>query len=124
VRRKMSKELNEEYEKEMIYGEGIDEEFTTDGELHEEKFLNKTFGYTDTENSFRIEKNGVEYKLIKNIYDEENETEKEEEQKLSLYKDVYLIDENELVYAYDTKYEKLVFLNKENDFKIIYVADE
>ena len=120
----MSKELNEEYEKEMIYGEGIDEEFTTDGELHEEKFLNKTFGYTDTENSFRIEKNGMEYKLIKNIYDEENETEKEEEQKLSLYKDVYLIDENELVYAYDTKYEKLVFLNKENDFKIIYVADE
>ena len=35
---------------------GIDQKFTTDGKLHEEKFLNKTFGYTDTSDSFKIQK--------------------------------------------------------------------
>ena len=108
----------------MNYGKGLDEEFTTDGELHENKFLNKVFTYTNTEDNFKIINDNSEYILIKNTYDEENDTETEKKENLKLYKDVYLIDENELVYAYDTRLEKLVFLNKENDFKIIYVADD
>ena len=35
-------------EEEIAYEKGLDEEFTTDGKLHEEKFLNKNFGYPDT----------------------------------------------------------------------------
>ena len=42
----MSEELKEKYEEEMNFGKGIDEEFTTDGKLHEDKFLN-TAGLND-----------------------------------------------------------------------------
>ena len=49
---------------------------------------------------------------------------KEEKSKLKLEKDIYLVDDNGLVYAYDTKLKKLVLLNKENNFRIIFVADE
>ena len=124
----MSDELNEEYEKEMIYGEGINEEFTTDGKLHEEKFLNKTFGYPDTADSFKIEKDSEGY-FITDYIDESPILEKdvpikEEKSKLKLEKNIYLIDENGLVYAYDTKLKKLVFLNKDNNYRIIAVSDD
>ena len=45
-----------EKEDEMNYGEGINEEFTTDGKLHEDKLLNKKIDYPDSSNSFKIEK--------------------------------------------------------------------
>ena len=45
-------ESNEEYPGGMA--KGMDQEFATDGSLHEEQFLNKTFGYTDTSDSFKI----------------------------------------------------------------------
>ena len=35
---------------------GIDQKFTTDGKLHAEKFLNKTFSYPDTSDSFKFRK--------------------------------------------------------------------
>ena len=111
-------------EKKMIFGEGINKKFTTDGKLHENKFLNKVFMYTDTDNRFKIEKKGKEYILIEYNYNEEDKTTKEEKSKLKLYKKIYLIDEKGLVYAYDTKLKKLVFLNKENNFRIISEAEE
>ena len=93
-----------EKEDEMNYGEGINEEFTTDGKLHEDKLLNKKIDYPDSLNSFKIEK--------------------EEKLKLKLEKDIYLVDDNGLVYAYDTKLKKLVFLNKGNNYRIISVSDD
>ena len=47
-------ESNEEYPGGMA--KGMDQEFATDGSLHEEQFLNKIFGYTDTSDSFKIQK--------------------------------------------------------------------
>ena len=48
---------------------GIDQKFTTDGKLHEEKFLNKTFGYTDTSDSFKIQKDSKGYFVTQYIDD-------------------------------------------------------
>ena len=94
----------------------------------EDKFLNKNFGYPDTADSFKIEKEGEDYfitEYIEEISDlEEDKPLKEEKSKLELKNDVYLVAEDGLVYAYDTNFEKLVFLNQENDLRIIYIADE
>ena len=124
----MNEELKENYEEKMNFGKGMNEEFTTDGELHEDKFLNKNFGYPDTADSFKIEKEGENYFITDYIDDtfgeEEEKTLKEKKSKLELKDDVYLIAEDGLVYAYDTNFEKLVFLNQENDLRIIYIADE
>ena len=120
-----TKELSEE---EMTYGEGIDEEFTTDGKLHEEKFLNKNFGYPNTADSFKIEKDSEGY-FITEYLDEspargEEVPVKKRKSRLKLENDVYLIDDSGLAYAYDTKLRKLVLLNKENNFRIMFVAEE
>ena len=124
----MREELNEEYEKEMIYGEGIDEEFTTDGKLHEDKFLNKIYNYTNTADSFKIEKDSEGYFITEYIDESpvlgEEVPVKEKKSRLKLENDIYLIDDSGLVYAYDTNLEKLVFLNRENDFRIIYVTND
>ena len=99
----------------MNYGEGINEEFTTDGKLHEDKLLNKKIDYPDSSNSFKIEKDGNDYYLTRymDVSSEEGSKSKikEEKSKLKLEKDIYLVDDNGLVYAYDTKLKKLVFLN-------------
>lgn len=121
-------EAKESSEGEVSFGKGIDEEFTTDGKLHEEKFLNKTFGYPDTADNFKIEKDSEGY-FITDYIDESPILEKdvpikEEKSKLKLEKDIYLVDENGLVYAYDTKLKKLVFLNKGNNYRIISVSDD
>ena len=120
-----TKELSEE---EMTYGEGIDEEFTTDGKLHEEKFLNKNFGYPNTADSFKIEKDSEGYFITEYIDESpvlgEEVPVKEKKSRLKLENDIYLIDDSGLVYAYDTKLRKLVLLNKENNFRIMFVAEE
>ena len=122
-----TKESSEEKE-EMNYGEGINEEFTTDGKLHEDKLLNKKIDYPDSSNSFKIEKDGNDYYLTRymDVSSEEGSKSKikEEKSKLKLEKDIYLVDENGLVYAYDTKLKKLVFLNKGNNYRIISVSDD
>ena len=104
----MDEELKEKYEEEMNFGKGIDEEFTAD--------------------SFKIEKEGEDYFITDYIDEsfglEEEKPLKEEKSKLELKNDVYLVAEDGLVYAYDTNFEKLVFLNQENDLRIIYIADE
>ena len=110
----------------------MDQEFATDGSLHEEQFLNKTFGYTDTSDSFKIQKDSNGYFLTKYL-DESAEAGKEmpvKEQtiRLKLVKDVFLVEEDNkddgiLAYAYDTNLKKMVFINPYNKFRIMLVAD-
>ena len=113
----LPKELKKILEKKGAEGEGINEEFTTDGKLHEDKFLNKIYSYPDTADSFKIEKDEKGY-FITDYIDESPILEKEvpvkeEKSRLKLYSGIYLIAEDgDIVYAYDTKLEKLVFLNK------------
>ena len=125
---KTETESKENLEREMNYGKGMDEEFTTDGKLHEDKFLNKTFGYPDTADSFKIEKDSEGYVITEYIDESpivgKEVPVKEEKSRLKIENDVYLVHKDGLVYAYDTKLKKLVLLNKENNFRIIFVADE
>ena len=108
---------------------GIDQKFTTDGKLHEEKFLNKTFGYTDTSDSFKIQKDSKGYFVTQYIDDSEEKDGsgpiKEEKIRLKLVKNVFLteVDGNGLTYAYDTKLKKVVLINPANNYRIIFVVD-
>lgn len=108
---------------------GIDQKFTTDGKLHEEKFLNKTFGYTDTSDSFKIQKDSKGY-FVTQYIDESEEKDgsgptKEEKIRLKLVKNVFLteVDGDGLTYAYDTKLKKVVLINPANNYRIIFVVD-
>ena len=108
---------------------GIDQKFTTDGKLHEEKFLNKTFGYTDTSDSFKIQKDSKGYFVTQYIDDSEEKDGsgpiKEEKLRLKLVKNVFLteVDGDGLTYAYDTKLKKVVLINPANNYRIIFVFD-
>ena len=108
---------------------GIDQKFTTDGKLHEEKFLNKTFGYTDTSDSFKIQKDIKGYFVTQYIDDSEEKDGsgpiKEEKLRLKLVKNVFLteVDGDGLTYAYDTKLKKVVLINPANNYRIIFVVD-
>ena len=108
---------------------GIDQKFTTDGKLHEEKFLNKTFGYTDTSDSFKIQKDSKGYFVTQYIDDSEEKdgsgSIKEEKLRLKLVKNVFLTEVNGdgLTYAYDTKLKKVVLINPANNYRIIFVVD-
>lgn len=109
------------------YGDGENRDFTTDGKLHEDKFLNKKFGYTDTSDEFEIKKDAKGYYVISYYYDEDNETAQAEKEvrRLKVYKNFALVkedDDNSMVYAYDTKLKKLVFLNSNG--KIFLEATE
>ena len=108
---------------------GIDQKFTTDGKLHEEKFLNKTFGYTDTSDSFKIQKDSKGY-FVTQYIDESEEKDgsgptKEEKLRLKLVKNVFLteVDGDGLTYAYDTKLKKVVLINPANNYRIIFTVD-
>ena len=109
------------------YGDGENRDFTTDGKLHEDKFLNKKFGYTDTSDEFEIKKDEKGYYVISYYYDEDNEDAQAEKEvrRLKVYKNFALVkedDDNSMVYAYDTKLKKLVFLNSNG--KIFLEATE
>ena len=108
---------------------GIDQKFTTDGKLHEEKFLNKTFGYTDTSDSFKIQKDSKGY-FVTQYIDESEEKDgsgpiKEEKVRLKLVKNVFLteVDGDGLTYAYDTKLKKVVLINPANNYRIMFIVD-
>ena len=109
---------------------GIDQKFTTDGKLHEEKFLNKTFGYTDTSDSFKIQKDSKGY-FVTQYIDASPELDgsgpiKEEKVRLKLEKNVFLkeiADDADYAYAYDTKLKKVVIINPYNNYKIMFVVD-
>ena len=88
-------ESKDSSEREMNYGKGMDEEFTTDGKLHEDKFLNKTFGYPDTADSFKIEKDSEGYVITEYIDESpivgKEVPVKEEKSRLKIENDVYLV---------------------------------
>ena len=120
-------ESNEKYPGGMSKGEN--EQFTTDGNLHEEQFLNKTFGYTDTSDSFKIQKDSKGYFVTQYIDDSEEKDGsgpiKEEKLRLKLVKNVFLteVDGDGLTYAYDTKLKKVVLINPANNYRIRFVVD-
>ena len=109
---------------------GIDQKFTTDGKLHAEKFLNKTFSYPDTSDSFKIQKDTKGYFVTQYIdaspeYDGSGPI-KEEKIRLKLEKNVFLkeiADDADYAYAYDTKLKKVVIINPYNNYKIMFVVD-
>ena len=108
---------------------GIDQKFSTDGKLHEEKFLNKLFNYTDTSDNFKIQKDSKGYFVIQYI-DESDEKDgsgpiKEEKIRLKLEKNVFLREVNGdgLTYAYDTKLKKVVLINPANNYRIMFIVD-
>ena len=109
---------------------GIDQKFTTDGKLHAEKFLNKTFSYPDTSDSFKIQKDSKGYFITQYIdaspeYDGSGPI-KEEKVRLKLEKNVFLkeiADDADYAYAYDTKLKKVVIINPYNNYKIMFVVD-
>mgnify|MGYP000853546126 CR=1 FL=1 len=108
---------------------GIDQKFTTDGKLHAEKFLNKTFSYPDTSDSFKIQKDSKGYFLIQYIDESEEKdgsgSTKEEKIRLKLVKNVFLteVDGDGLTYAYDTKLKKVVLINPANNYRIMFIVD-
>ena len=108
---------------------GIDQKFTTDGKLHAEKFLNKTFSYPDTSDSFKIQKDSKGY-FVTQYIDESEEKDgsgptKEEKIRLKLVKNVFLteVDGDGLTYAYDTKLKKVVLINPANNYRIMFIVD-
>ena len=108
---------------------GIDQQFTTDGKLHAEKFLNKLFNYTDTSDNFKIQKDSKGYFVTQYIDDSEEKDGsgpiKEEKIRLKLVKNVFLteVDGDGLTYAYDTKLKKVVLINPANNYRIIFEID-
>ena len=108
---------------------GIDQKFSTDGKLHEEKFLNKLFNYTDTSDNFKIQKDSKGY-FVTQYIDESEEKDgsgptKEEKIRLKLVKNVFLteVDGDGLTYAYDTKLKKVVLINPANNYRIMFIVD-
>ena len=108
---------------------GIDQNFTTDGKLHAEKFLNKLFNYTDTSDNFKIQKDSKGY-FVTQYIDESEEKDgsgptKEEKLRLKLVKNVFLteVDGDGLTYAYDTKLKKVVLINPANNYRIMFIVD-
>ena len=122
---------------------GFDQQFTTDGKLHPEKLLNKKFGYPDSSDSFKIQKDSKGYFLIhyvtEGVYSDNFNTQKdykysdkpdgktivkEEKIRLKLEKNVFLRalgdNNNDYAYAYDTKLKKVVIINPYNNYKIVY----
>ena len=127
--KEISSNENSSSDGEGNYAKGMDEEYTTDGDLHEDKFLNKIFGYTDTSESFKIQKDSQGYFLTRYV-DESPEQDnsgsrKEEIVRLKLERGTILqeVSNEPLAYAYDTKLKKMVFLNPENNYRIIMATD-
>ena len=109
---------------------GIDQKFTTDGKLHAEKFLNKTLSYTDTADTFKIQKDSKGYFVTKYIDEsleqDSSDSIKEEKVRLRLEKKVFLREvakDGDYAYAYDTKLKKVVIINPYNNYRIMTVVD-
>ncbi|AMD94277.1 hypothetical protein [Leptotrichia sp. oral taxon 847] len=124
---KVDKNKKNEVELKSSYGDGENRNFTTDGKLHEDKFLNKKFGYTDTSDEFEIKKDAKGYYVVDYDFGEDgqNTEAKKDTKRLKVYKNFALVKEDgdsTMIYAYDTKIQKLVFLNSNG--KIFMEATE
>ena len=109
---------------------GFDQQFTTDGKLHPEKLLNKKFGYPDSSDSFKIQKDSKGYFVTKYIDEsleqDSSDSIKEEKVRLRLEKKVFLREvakDGDYAYAYDTKLKKVVIINPHNNYRIMTVVD-
>ena len=97
------------------------EKITTDGKPHFDKMIGRKIHYTDTADSCKIIKKGNEYKLIFYGFDPETQKSSKEISTLKIYKKIYLIDKDGIVYGYDTAKKKVAFLRE--DLEIIYYED-
>mgnify|MGYP000915698299 CR=1 FL=1 len=109
---------------------GFDQKFTTDGKLHPEKLLNKRFGYPDSSDGFKIQKDSKGYFVTKYIDEsleqDSSDSIKEEKVRLRLEKKVFLREvakDGDYAYAYDTKLKKVVIINPHNNYRIMTVVD-
>ena len=91
---------------------------TTDGKPHFDKMIGRKIDYPDTADSFKIIKKGNSYKLIYYGYDPETQKSSTETSTLKVYKNIYLIDKNGIVYGYDTAKKKVAFLRE--NLEVIY----
>ncbi len=111
-----------------VPGEG--EKFTTDGNLHEDKILNKWLGANEA--SHKITKDGKDYLFVLSIGVEGKEEEEEYKEKAVAYKNMCIrvpkpskgvpIDSN-LCIGYDTKYKKPAAIDLETG-KIMFFLSE
>ena len=83
----------------------------TDGQVHFDKMINRKIDYTDTADSFKI----INYYITIYSYDPFTQKTTTSREKLKIYKKIYFIDRNGIVYAYDTAKKKVAFLNENLD---------
>ena len=94
------------------------DKMTTDGKPHFDKIIGRKIDYPDTADSFKIIKKGNEYKLIFYGFDPETNKSSKETSTLKIYKKIYLMDKDGIVYGYDTAKKKVAFLRE--DLEVIY----
>ena len=96
---------------------------TTDGTLHEDELLNKTYNYLDTSDSFKIEKNSQGYFITNYDYDEEEDDAPliERKERLKVYNNSILVGKD-YGYAYDTKFKLVAVIDPET-MTIIKLAE-
>ena len=87
------------------------------GSLREKSFNKTVAEYI----SKKLEKKGNTYQLIFYGYDPETQKSSKETSTLKVYKKIYLIDKNGIVYGYDTAKKKVAFLRE--DLEVIYYED-
>ena len=97
------------------------EKITTGGKPHFDKMIGRKIHYTDTADSCKIIKKGNEYKLIFYGFDPETNKSSKETSTLKIYKKIYLMDKDGIVYGYDTAKKKVAFLTE--DLEVIYYED-
>ena len=97
------------------------EKITADGKPHFDKMIERKIHYTDTADSCKIIKKGNEYKLIFYGFDPETNKSSKETSTLKIYKKIYLMDKDGIVYGYDTAKKKVAFLTE--DLEVIYYED-
>ena len=94
------------------------EKITTDGKPHFDKMIGRKIDYPDTADSFKIVKKGNTYQLIYYGYDPETQKSSTETSTLKVYKKIYLLDKNGIVYGYETAKKKVAFLRE--DLEVIF----
>ena len=97
------------------------DKMTTDGKPHFDKIIGRKIDYPDTADSFKIIKKGNTYQLIFYGYDPETQKSSKETSTLKIYKKIYLMDKDGIVYGYDTAKKKVAFLTE--DLEVIYYED-
>lgn len=96
---------------------GLNKPLSSNGSSNFEKVINKKWSFDDGEIIIKKDKEG-NYYSINSDYDWDTGKETKWNEKLTIYKKIYLKGEH-YYYAYDTKMKKLVVLDPK-DLKIIF----